>query len=185
MKQLFVFVQLLIFASVANAQLFEGTLTYEQKMGGNTSEIVLQLEANRVHITRNEGQVLHYVYQSNGQLMAWAKGEMKPIATEIAAPLAPKITLTGQKRLISGMEAQAFRFTLKDGAVFTGWYTTAIKVAHNRLITPIQGEIWGFLPADGVLLQWQVKSPKQTTLLEGKLTDFQAGSVPQSAFDFK
>jgi hypothetical protein len=83
------------------------------------------------------------------------------------------------------MEAQEFRFTLKEGAVFIGWYTTAIKVAHNRLITPIQGEIWGLLPADGVLLQWQVKSPKQTTFLEGKLTDFQAGSVPQSVFDFK
>ena len=185
MKQLVVFVQLLMFASVANAQSFEGTLTYEQKMGGNTSEIVLQLEANRVHITRNEGKVLHYIYQGNGQLMAWAKGEAKPTTTEIVAPVAPKTTLTGQKRLIAGMEAQEFRFTLKDGSVFTGWYTTALNVAHNRLITPIQGDLWGFLPTDGVLMQWQVKNAKQTTVIEGKLIDFQAGSVLQSAFEFR
>lgn len=185
MKQLIVFVQLLMFGFAVQAQSFEGTLTYEQKMGGGTSEIVLQLEANRVHITRNEAQVLHYVYSSDGRLMAWAKGEAKPTYTEVAAVEVPKIELTGQKKLLAGMEAQEIRFKLNDGSVFTGWYTTALKVKHNQLITPIQGDYWGFLPGDGVLMQWQLKSPKNTMLIEGKLIDFKAASLPAQAFDFQ
>jgi hypothetical protein len=185
MKQLVVFVQLLMFTFAAQAQSFEGTLTYEQKIGGSTAEIVLQLEANRVHITRKEAQVLHYVYQTDGQLMAWAKGEAKPTRTEIGSVTAPKVMLTGQKRLMAGMEAQEFRFTLKDGSEFTGWFTTALKVKHNQLITPIQGDYWGFLPADGVLIQWQIKGTKQPVLIEGKLMDFKAGKLPANTFEFQ
>jgi len=74
---------------------------------------------------------------------------------------------------------------LKDGSEFTGWYTTALKVAHNQLVTPIQGEYWGFLPTDGALMEWQVKSPKKTVVIEGRLMDFQAGTLPASAFVFQ
>ncbi len=185
MKQLVVFVQLLMFAAAAQAQWFEGTLTYEQKMGGSTAEVVMQLNANKVHITRKESPVLHYVYQTDGQVLAWGHGEAKPTRTEILAPAVPKLTLTGQKRIIAGMEASEFQFKLKDGSAFTGWYTTALKVKHNQLITPIQGEHWGFIPSDGLLMQWQIKSPKQSVILEGKLMDYNAGKVAPQSFEFQ
>jgi len=185
MRLFVVLLQILMVAFAANGQQFEGRLNYEQKMNGVTSGVLVQLEANRIHITRNEAQVLHYVFQANGQLMSWVKGEAKPTNTEVALPAVLKTTLTGRKRIIAGMEALEFGFTLKDGSEFTGWYTTALKVAHNQLVTPIQGEYWGFLPTDGALMEWQVKSPKKTVVIEGRLMDFQAGTLPASAFVFQ
>ncbi|MFN3529402.1 MAG: hypothetical protein ACK417_05725 [Bacteroidia bacterium] len=167
------------------AQAFEGWLFYEQKWQGKATEVIIGMASDKAHIHRKEAVALHYVLQAGGELTAWGEGEYQPSQSRVQPVVLPEFKKLSGHKIISGLKAKELSYTLSDGSVLSGWYTTELDVAYNQFIAPVQGEYWGVLPENGTLLSWKVVSAKGNLLLEGKLTHHQKEQLPAESFSFR
>ncbi len=83
---------------------------------------------------------------------------------------------------MAGFKAQSVRYELADGSVFEGWYTTDLAFQHNAFVNRLLGHEWGWLPANGVLLRWQLSNAKGITQIVGELESYKAGKQDPKLF---
>lgn len=176
---------LLFFGGVAIAQSYEGRLVYREMVGSTERQVTLFVAPQQVLIKRGEEKALFYlIHATERGFSAWQGGASKADQGTFkpTAKPAKMLPAKGKEQIISGFKAQSLRYELADGSIFEGWYTTDLPFQHNAFVNRLLGNEWGWLPANGILLRWQVSNSKGGSQMAGELVSHQAGKQDPKLF---
>lgn len=175
----------IFWANTAVAQSFEGRLVYKQVIAGQETKVTVFARPQQVLVQRGHEKPTFYLVNSESPLFqAWTSGAQKSDEAKLPQLVPAKFIKTnGGEKIISGFKAKPIQLELANGQTLTGWYTTEVAFEHNQLLERIQGAEWGHLPGKGLLLHWEVNSPKGGKVMVGELIDYQNGKQDPGLFE--
>jgi hypothetical protein len=169
MKNVILLMHLLGLTSGLFAQTYQGTLSYEQEIGGVKTPVSIVVEGGKAKIERMEAVKLTYTSHIEGTLEVRVDD-----GPAVDLPLPELDPATGIKfgketKILNGYECRSVYQILNGGSTLEGWFTGSIQTDWNRLIRAVQGQEWGQTPGFGVMVEWEVKGIKGDVILKGRL----------------
>lgn len=184
MKYLSLIVLLWLGLHTAQAQEFEGRLVYKQMIAGQETRVTVFVRPQQALVQRGDQKPIFYLVASTSPLFqAWTAGAQKADEAKLPNLVAAKpLKASGSEQVIAGLKALPIKLQLSTGQILEGWYAPSVAFDHNQLLGRIQGAEWGQVPGKGLLLRWEVSSPKGGKALSGELIDFQQAKQDPSLF---